>query len=508
MKKLYAFFIVLLSLFLFKPSVSAQVDWVGNTFPNFHQIVTSGNTFFVMFQAYKAGATGSNAGLNCEVRVTPVAEGDWPRGNAPTTYVTFPAMYTGSVGNNDEFFATVGPFTDNGRYSFECACSDDGGSTFTSSWDYVGNTGDLQYFTIGTGGIYRSMVILDDGTGDTYYDMLKFQPGNDPLQNVYTGPSTPGIFLPSESFFIRGGEMNVFKNGSGNVTGGALFWSIDGGASGSIPLPFSDDCPNGYPNTFAGGGSCFNYGGTSGTDQRWRETTAAVDLIQEVGGVAGTYDLRLYTEVYTDQGTVRDPQVGTYNTQFVVSSQAFSVDWVSFEGELVDDYVRLLWATGREEDSDKFIVERSIDGVVFEMIGEVKAGGYTTEESAYRFVDHTFSGASPSYYYRIREVGIDGNSSFSDVIEIQIPTLEDQYSFTPFPNPASTELYLAVRGNLPRGTYISIINMYGQEVYRTQIESSSLPQALGIDVGSWRRGLYMAKLSINGFVLSKKILLE
>ena len=76
----------------------------------------------------------------------------------------------------------------------------------------------------------------------------------------------------------------------------------------------------------------------------------------------------------------------------------------------------LQWETSYEEDTDLFIVERSIDGISFKNIGTIEASGTTSEEKAYRFLD-TGLGMDKSYY-RLKVVEKTGTSSYSQVTMI------------------------------------------------------------------------------------------
>ncbi|MBX2816609.1 MAG: choice-of-anchor B family protein, partial [Saprospiraceae bacterium] len=90
----------------------------------------------------------------------------------------------------------------------------------------------------------------------------------------------------------------------------------------------------------------------------------------------------------------------------------------SFEVALEANLPHLNWVTAEEVDNDHFEVERSRDGSSFEPIGTVAGHGTTSTSTSYHFVDVT---ADPGiYYYRLRQVDLDGTNAFSEIKRIEI----------------------------------------------------------------------------------------
>jgi hypothetical protein len=57
------------------------------------------------------------------------------------------------------------------------------------------------------------------------------------------------------------------------------------------------------------------------------------------------------------------------------SNPAFPVEWLDFSAMAVGNDVQLDWLTASEQNNDYFVVERSTDGHMFELIGQVDAVG-------------------------------------------------------------------------------------------------------------------------------------
>ena len=89
----------------------------------------------------------------------------------------------------------------------------------------------------------------------------------------------------------------------------------------------------------------------------------------------------------------------------------------SFTAEVVEGQVQLRWATASEQNSHKFVVERSTSGDVFETVREVPAQGNATYVNIYVAIDaRPLTGTT---YYRLRQVDQDGSLAFSPLAKLR-----------------------------------------------------------------------------------------
>ena len=102
-----------------------------------------------------------------------------------------------------------------------------------------------------------------------------------------------------------------------------------------------------------------------------------------------------------------------------------------------DKIVNLTWQTSAELNNEKFIVETSTEGEVFNRIGEVAGAGATTEPHDYTFTHHTPSAGVN--YYRLKQIDFDGTFAYSKVLVINAPGSNDIFAF---PNPAKDKITL------------------------------------------------------------------
>lgn len=77
----------------------------------------------------------------------------------------------------------------------------------------------------------------------------------------------------------------------------------------------------------------------------------------------------------------------------------------------------LKWSTVWEINVERFIIEKSIDGVSFDEIGTLQASGFSNVDKSYHFLDVNPIGDVA--FYRLRELAPNGKFSFSQVIVVE-----------------------------------------------------------------------------------------
>lgn len=166
------------------------------------------------------------------------------------------------------------------------------------------------------------------------------------------------------------------------------------------------------------------------------------------------------------------------------------VEWLDFSANQIREGVQLQWSTASELNNDFFVVERSNSNGNFEAITQVNATGNSDLVQAYSATDaHPLMGTN---YYRIKQVDIDGNYSFSSVIEIDVMPGQIFY-----PNPATHSITFGeVSGAL------EIYDLRGKLIVQTTIS-----QGQKLDISELAPGAYSLFLRAeNGSLFSVRLL--
>ncbi|MEM7659476.1 MAG: T9SS type A sorting domain-containing protein [Bacteroidota bacterium] len=174
----------------------------------------------------------------------------------------------------------------------------------------------------------------------------------------------------------------------------------------------------------------------------------------------------------------------SFNTQDLAT---LPVEWLSFEAEQVGTQtVGLEWVTAVEENNAYFGIERSIDGMTFEQIGEVQGAGNTNDPRRYDYLDNDVS--VDRLFYRLRQVDLNGSFSYSETRQVVM----DQtfgFEFTLYPNPASENLFLTPSDNVSGMFEIKMLDATGRVIQRLRQESIT-QQGVSFSLGGLADGVY------------------
>lgn len=159
------------------------------------------------------------------------------------------------------------------------------------------------------------------------------------------------------------------------------------------------------------------------------------------------------------------------------------VTLVSFTGKAQAAGNLLKWQTASETNSAYFEVERSADNQVFGPLGRVGAAGTSAQQRPYAYLDHAPSG---QWYYRLRQVDLDGRSQYSPVVVVA----SQRGALAYYPNPVVAKLYLAPAGETAYPLTVRLYTVSGQAVYQ-HVYPAAAPEALAVDVAALPAGLYL-----------------
>lgn len=158
--------------------------------------------------------------------------------------------------------------------------------------------------------------------------------------------------------------------------------------------------------------------------------------------------------------------------------------------------VTLTWQTLTEQNTDKFVVEKSIDGVNFTAIANVNAAFTSNSLRKYNYIDNTPNGSL--LYYRIRSVDIDGKVTYSNIAKVRT---DGKKEITIYPNPAQQFVNISVSGIVGKLS-ADIYNVEGRLVMQKQIQQG----VSSIDISSISKGIYLVVLK--DFTTHEKVMIQ
>ena len=183
------------------------------------------------------------------------------------------------------------------------------------------------------------------------------------------------------------------------------------------------------------------------------------------------------------------------------SSGPLPVIWLSFTGNRSNMEVDLTWKTSLEINNSHFEIERLIEGETgFTNVGEMKGNGTTSQISIYNYKDFLPSiSIGKTIYYRLKQIDFNGKFDYSK--KIGLNQNFSTFNFNIYPNPTSGNFIVTLPKTTTDGV-IEISNMYGQVIYRKEIDKNYLEFII------YEKGLYMICVYSNGNKLFQKLLIN
>jgi hypothetical protein len=170
--------------------------------------------------------------------------------------------------------------------------------------------------------------------------------------------------------------------------------------------------------------------------------------------------------------------------------------------------VELRWQTASETNNIGFRIQHEA-AQGWQELGRVDSkadGGTTTEGQSYRFaVERELE---PGIHrFRLEQVDLDGTTSLSDVVSVEVQMDEALTLSPPAPNPTSGPATVSFAVKEATDAEVVVYNVLGQRV-KTLYEGT--PRAgqskrLTIDAGSLPSGVYMVQLRADGQTKTRRL---
>lgn len=172
------------------------------------------------------------------------------------------------------------------------------------------------------------------------------------------------------------------------------------------------------------------------------------------------------------------------------STSILPVELVAFEAQVADNQVLLNWSTATELNNDYFTVEKSLDGLIFQELGQVDGAGTTNELKTYSFVDdNPVNGLS---YYRLKQVDFDSTTSFSKIISVDHLFGEKDLNILLYPNPSDEYVNVRLDG-LVEGVELRVMDYLGRDVTR-EIERNG--SSFRVQTNHLQNGMYIIEVDV------------
>jgi hypothetical protein len=213
-----------------------------------------------------------------------------------------------------------------------------------------------------------------------------------------------------------------------------------------------------------------------------KNTASALTTWIDIGGTGTAPSIGTITSTST-------PSAFNSFSRFTIGNKIggnslLAVDLLQFKATAQDNKTVLHWSTATEFNSDKFIIERSIDGINYTSITEVVASGITNQIKNYSAIDYLPKNGIN--YYRLKIKGTNGQFNYSTIEAVKFGV--NNAAVVAFPNPASS--ILNIKSDVSIQAY-QIYDASGQLV----MANNAAPLQNAISIKQLKAGKYYLKIT-------------
>lgn len=186
-----------------------------------------------------------------------------------------------------------------------------------------------------------------------------------------------------------------------------------------------------------------------------------------------------------------------------VAASPLPVDLIHFSATAEKNAVELNWSTATEKNSRNFVVQRSANGIQFDDLATVAAGGNSSQNSNYNFTDHApLAGIS---YYRLKQRDRNGESKLSNLVSVNMNNAD----LVLYPNPVSARLCVKGSGAEAGPVSLQVYDSKGQLLLGSTNENPANTSELCWDLRQrLSPGTYLVRVSAQGGTITRTIILE
>ncbi len=166
------------------------------------------------------------------------------------------------------------------------------------------------------------------------------------------------------------------------------------------------------------------------------------------------------------------------------------VTYLSFEGKTSGADNVLYWSTASEQNNKRFEVERKMNGETsFSTIGSVQANQAGTLTQRYSFTDKAVSTSKTNFSYRLKQVDLDGKSSYSSIVTIN---RRNSGKAVEYISATKQQLFIKVNSSVARlPLQVQVLSTEGRIVLNRQINSDKS----SLDISVLPSGTYTVRIT-------------
>ncbi|NWG28822.1 MAG: T9SS type A sorting domain-containing protein [Ignavibacteriaceae bacterium] len=239
------------------------------------------------------------------------------------------------------------------------------------------------------------------------------------------------------------------------------------------------------------------------------------------GGATSTilWETQITGNILSEERTASfAPLSNTYQLIFYLNGNIFSINlWniddlqvdyvvpvelVSFTANVTEGFVELSWITSTETNNRGFEIERAPSSTTpgqedWETVGFVPGFGTTTEIQTYSYSDRTVT--SGKFSYRLKQIDFDGTYKYSNVVDVDVPVLNEFALEQNYPNPFNPVTKIEFRLAVDSKVSLKVFDVLGQEIAVLLNENLTAGvHKTDFNASSLNSGVYLYRIEATG----------
>jgi hypothetical protein len=212
----------------------------------------------------------------------------------------------------------------------------------------------------------------------------------------------------------------------------------------------------------------------------------------------GTYTFRII--VTDNKGAVSFDDV---SITILSSTGVLPVKWLYVQGEQKNRTNKIVWATANEENNSHFEIQRSDNGIEFNVIGKIAGANSSFASQEYSYTDYVIS--DKKLYYRLKQVDRNGTYGFSKIVVLQ--AANGKSSEWAYPNPAQSNVTIAINNNVFGNGTITVFDVSGKQVIKSLIYKKENYLQSTVLLNQLKPGTYLVQVAIGSeYLVNQKLM--
>jgi hypothetical protein len=162
--------------------------------------------------------------------------------------------------------------------------------------------------------------------------------------------------------------------------------------------------------------------------------------------------------------------------------------------------VELNWVTNFEQNTDRFEIERSLDGVAWKKVGALSAQGTTFARKSYSFTDKAGRNVAikKDLYYRLKQIDLNNKSAYTRMLIVRVYNTNSTRMISVTPSPSKNDIGVNVQLNETSFVVMKVVGSNGSEVTKKSLKAAAGSNSFMLEGTSrLQQGMYVLEVIVN-----------